>query len=155
MMFCIYIYISFYFMYLVSALITHRMEKLRWRLNKLLHSEYPVQLLRTFKFLITLRYWRRMLPSSSSTVLSRVRVTIDAVLDWRLDLLTTLTHDSWLHLLMPSSLIFTVYKSLQHTLNISSPLSLHGRSPLTASNSGDSSASALTSLPTAPTKSSL
>jgi hypothetical protein len=27
-------------------------------------------------------------------VWSRVRVTLDGVLDWRLDLLTTLTHDS-------------------------------------------------------------
>jgi hypothetical protein len=27
-------------------------------------------------------------------ILSRVRMTLDGVLDWRLDLLTTLTHDS-------------------------------------------------------------
>jgi hypothetical protein len=36
-------------------------------------------------------------------------------LDWRLDLLTTLTHDSWLHLIIAPSLISTLYKSLEHT----------------------------------------
>jgi hypothetical protein len=32
--------------------------------------------------------------ASSITILSRVRVTLDGVLDWRLDLLTTSTHNS-------------------------------------------------------------
>jgi hypothetical protein len=46
-------------------------------------------------------------------------------LDRRLDLLTTLTHDLWLRLLMASSLISTVYKLLQHTLSLFSLLCLH------------------------------
>jgi hypothetical protein len=62
-------------------------------------------------------------------------------LDWWLDLLTTITHDLWLHLIIAPSLISTLYKSLQHTL------SLLSRSLVTASNRGDSSASAFTSLP--------
>jgi hypothetical protein len=43
-------------------------------------------------------------------------------LGWRLDFLTTLTHDSRLHLIITPSLISTLYKSLQHTLNIFSLL---------------------------------
>jgi hypothetical protein len=81
-------------------------------------------------------------------VLSRITVTLDGVLDLRLDLLTTLTHDSWLHLIIAPSLIFTLYKSLQHTLSLFSLLF-----PGKASNSGDSSASVLTLLLTAATKS--
>jgi hypothetical protein len=45
-------------------------------------------------------------------------------LDWRLDLLTTYTQDSWLHLIIAPSLISTPYKSLQNTLSLSSLLCL-------------------------------
>jgi hypothetical protein len=37
---------------------------------------------------------------------------------WRLDLLTTLTHDSWLHLISAPSPLSTLHKSLQHTLSL-------------------------------------
>jgi hypothetical protein len=37
---------------------------------------------------------------------------------WRLDSLVTLTHDSWLRLIIVPSLISTLYKSLQHMLNL-------------------------------------
>jgi hypothetical protein len=63
------------------------------------------------------------------TILSRVRVTLDGVLDWRLDLLTTLTHDSWQHLIIARSLISTFYKSLQHTPSLFSLLCLHQSIP--------------------------
>jgi hypothetical protein len=39
-------------------------------------------------------------------------------LEWRLDLLTTLTHDMWLHLIITSSPFSTLYKSLQHKLSL-------------------------------------
>jgi hypothetical protein len=68
-------------------------------------------------------------------------------LDWRLDLLTSLTHDSWLHLIIAPSLISTLYKALQHTLSFSVCCAFTSYSLVTASNSGDSTASALTSLP--------
>jgi hypothetical protein len=45
-------------------------------------------------------------------------------LDWWLDLLTTLTHDSLLQVIIVPSLIFTLYKSLHHTL--STHESFHG-----------------------------
>jgi hypothetical protein len=48
---------------------------------------------------------------------SRVRVSLDGVLDWILDLLTTLTHNSYLHLIIAPSLISTLYKSLENTLS--------------------------------------
>jgi hypothetical protein len=57
-------------------------------------------------------------------------------LDWRLDLLTTLTHDSWLHLIIAPPLIYTLHKSLQHTLSFSVCYVLVNRSLVTASNSG-------------------
>jgi hypothetical protein len=65
-------------------------------------------------------------------------------LDWRLDLLTTLTHDLWLHLIIAPSLIdhlqITAHaKSFQSAVFISHFL-------VTASNSGDSSTFVLTSL---------
>jgi hypothetical protein len=41
-------------------------------------------------------------------------VTLDGVVDWTLDLLATLTHDSSLHLVITPSLISTLYKSLEH-----------------------------------------
>jgi hypothetical protein len=36
----------------------------------------------------------------------------------KLDLLTALPYDSWLHLIMAQSLISKLYKSLQHTLGL-------------------------------------
>jgi hypothetical protein len=51
-------------------------------------------------------------------------VTVNGVLDWWLDLLATLPHDSWLHLILAPSLISTLYKSLQHTLSLSSLFAL-------------------------------
>jgi hypothetical protein len=59
---------------------------------------------------------------------------------WRLDLLATLTHNSWLHLIIAPSLISTIWKPLHHTLSV-----FTGRFLVTASNSGHSSI-ALTSL---------
>jgi hypothetical protein len=79
-------------------------------------------------------------------MLSRDGVIIDGVLDWRLDLLTTLTHDSRFHLIITPSLVSTLYKSLQHPLSLSICCVFTSRSLVTASNSGDSSASALNSL---------
>jgi hypothetical protein len=65
-----------------------------------------------------------------------------------MDLLTTYTHDSWLHLIIAPSPISTLYKSLQHTRQVFSVCCIFSsRSLATASNSGGSSASALTSLP--------
>jgi hypothetical protein len=49
--------------------------------------------------------------------------------DWWLDLLTTLTHDSLLHLIIVPSLISTLYKLLQHTLSLFSLLCLHQSFP--------------------------
>jgi hypothetical protein len=72
-------------------------------------------------------------------------LTIDGVLDRRLDLLTTLTRDSWLHLIIGPSLISTLYKSLEPTLSFS-VCCVFSHSLVTASNSGDSSAFALTLL---------
>jgi hypothetical protein len=63
------------------------------------------------------------------TIFSRAWVTIDGILDWRLDLLTTLTHDSWLHLIIAPWLISTLYKLLQHTPSIFSLLCLHQSFP--------------------------
>jgi hypothetical protein len=54
-----------------------------------------------------------------------ISVTIDVVWILKLDLLTTLTHDSWLHLIIATSLIPRLHKSLQHKLNFFSLLHLH------------------------------
>jgi hypothetical protein len=80
-------------------------------------------------------------------ILSRDWVALDGVLVWRLNLLTTLTHDSWLHLIIAPSLISTLYESVQHTPSRFQPAVFTSCSLVTASNSGDSS--------TAPIKSSL
>jgi hypothetical protein len=59
-----------------------------------------------------------------------------------------LTRDSWLHLIIAPSLISTLYKSLEHTEYCSQSVTVSTtRSLVTASNSGDCSASALTSSP--------
>jgi hypothetical protein len=66
---------------------------------------------------------------TQKTIMSHVRVTINGVLDWRLDLLTTLINDSWLHLIIAPLLISTLYKSLQHMLSLCSLLCLHQSFP--------------------------
>jgi hypothetical protein len=67
---------------------------------------------------------------------------------WVGDLLTTLTHDSRLHLIMAPLLISTLYKLLEHTRRFFPACSVFiSRFPVTDSNSGDSSASALTPFP--------
>jgi hypothetical protein len=60
-----------------------------------------------------------------------------------MDLLSTSTQDSWILLIITPSLIFTLYKSLQHTLSSFVCCVCTSRSLVTASNSGDSSAFAL------------
>jgi hypothetical protein len=72
-------------------------------------------------------------------------------LDWVLDLLTTYTHNPKLHLIIPVSLITTLCSSLlqTHTYTFSQSVTPStGRFLVTAFNSGGSSASALTPLPT-------
>jgi hypothetical protein len=75
-------------------------------------------------------------------------VIVDGVLNWRLDLLTTITQHSWLHLFIAPSLTSTLYKSLQHMLSLFGLLCLHQSLPGYCFKSGDSSASMLNSLPT-------
>jgi hypothetical protein len=48
-------------------------------------------------------------------------VTIDGVLDWILDLLTTYTHDSEQQVITAPSLISILYKSPQHTPSLLQP----------------------------------
>jgi hypothetical protein len=73
-------------------------------------------------------------------------VTLDGVLDWTLDLLTTLTHHSLLHLIIAPLQISTLYSSLEHMLSFFPACCVFtNRSRVTASNSGDYSASALKS----------
>jgi hypothetical protein len=83
--------------------------------------------------------------ASSDMISSRVRLTLDEVLYWRLDLLTTLTR---LVATLNHSAVadFQTLKSLQHTLSFQSVV-FTSRSLVTACNSGDFS--------TAPTKSSI
>jgi hypothetical protein len=70
--------------------------------------------------------------------------TIDGVLDWRLDLLITLPHDS---VTTSNYGAIADLHTLQITLCLFSLLCLHQSFPGNGFNSGDSSASALTSLP--------
>jgi hypothetical protein len=72
-------------------------------------------------------------------ILSRVRVTIDGVLDWILDLLTSYAHHSELQVITTLSLISTIHKSL-HAKCSSACSAFKSRSLATASNTGDSSA---------------
>jgi hypothetical protein len=53
------------------------------------------------------------------------RVTLDGVLDWILDLLTTLTYHLWLHLIIAPLLISTIYKSLEDMLSVFQPAVFH------------------------------
>jgi hypothetical protein len=55
------------------------------------------------------------------TILSYVRVTLNGVLDWILDLLTTLPHDLELQVITVPLLISTLYKSPQHPLSLFQP----------------------------------
>jgi hypothetical protein len=68
-------------------------------------------------------------------------------LDWRLDLLTTLTQNSWLHLITAPSLSphFTDQDNICYVFSVCCVFT--SCSLVTASNSGDSSASMLTLLP--------
>jgi hypothetical protein len=78
-------------------------------------------------------------------ILSWLRgVTIDGM-DWWIDLLTTYTHHSKLHILTVLSLISTLQKSL-HTKSSPACSVFSSRRLVTALNNGDSSASLLTSL---------
>jgi hypothetical protein len=72
-------------------------------------------------------------------------VTLDGVLDWILGLLTTLTHNSLLHLIIAPSLISTLYSSLEHTLSLPASSVFTSSFLVTASNEDYSSASVLTS----------
>jgi hypothetical protein len=85
--------------------------------------------------------WRvHHLPTFFIEILPREGVTIRGGLDW---ILSTSTHDSWLHLIIAPSLISTLYKSIQHTLSYLVFCVFTSRFLATASNSGDSSASTL------------
>jgi hypothetical protein len=68
---------------------------------------------------------------------------IGGILDWMLDLLNAYTCNSEIKVITAQSLISTLYKSPQHTLNFFSACCVFtSRSPVTAYNSGDPSASA-------------
>jgi hypothetical protein len=56
---------------------------------------------------------------SYNKILSRFRDDYNRGLDWSMDLLTTYTDDSELQVITALSLIYTLYKSLQHTLSLS------------------------------------
>jgi hypothetical protein len=79
--------------------------------------------------------------TDSKANMSRVRVTLDGVLDWILDLLTTYAHDSELQIITASLLISTIHKLPQQPPSFSILLCLHQPFLATASNSGDSSSS--------------
>jgi hypothetical protein len=67
-------------------------------------------------------------------------------LDWWMDLLTTYTHDSELQAITAPLLISTIHQSPQHPLSLFPACCVFtSRSLVTASNSGDSSASGLKS----------
>jgi hypothetical protein len=77
-------------------------------------------------------------------MLSRVRVTLDGVLDWILDLLTTYTRDSELQAINSATVnLPTIHKPPQHSLD--SLLRLRQPFPGNGFNNGNSSASALKS----------
>jgi hypothetical protein len=70
-------------------------------------------------------------------------VTLDRVLDWILDLLTTYTYNLELQLITAPSLISTLYSSLEHTVSCSQSVSR--RFLVMASNRGCTSAFGLKS----------
>jgi hypothetical protein len=72
-----------------------------------------------------------------------MNVTLDRVLDWILDLLTTYTHNLELQVITAPSLISTLYSSLEHTVSCSQ--SGTRRFLVTASNKGYTSVSGLKS----------
>jgi hypothetical protein len=53
--------------------------------------------------------------------LSRVRVTLDEVMAWILDLLTTLAHESETQAITAPSLISAIHKSPQYSLSLFQP----------------------------------
>jgi hypothetical protein len=59
-------------------------------------------------------------------------------LDWWMDLLTTYTHDSELQAITTLSLLYTLYKSIHHTLSIGLFIVFPIRCLVTAPNNGDS-----------------
>jgi hypothetical protein len=70
-------------------------------------------------------------------------VCTDGVSDWILNSLSTYKHDSELQVITAPPLNSTIHKSPQHRLRIFQSAVFTSRSLVTASNSGDSSASAL------------
>jgi hypothetical protein len=88
--------------------------------------------------------WSSVLMASqkSAFILLRCRGDRRRGMDWRLDLLSTYTHDSELQVITALSLISTLYKSPKHPLNLFSVCHVFvSRSLGAASNSGDSSSS--------------
>jgi hypothetical protein len=81
-------------------------------------------------------------PVEGTEIVSRVEVTLDRVLDWILDLVTTYTHNSELQAITAPSLMSTTHISPQHKLRFPAWSVLTSRSLITAINSGDHSASA-------------
>jgi hypothetical protein len=59
--------------------------------------------------------------SQSVTILSQFGITLDGVLDWILDLLTTYTRDSELQTNTAPPLIFRIHKSPQYSLSLFQP----------------------------------
>jgi hypothetical protein len=76
-------------------------------------------------------------------IVSRFRLNFNGVLDWLLDLLTTYTQLSGLQVISATSLISIFYKSPQHAESFPACCVFNSCSQVTASNSGDSSDSAL------------
>jgi hypothetical protein len=52
------------------------------------------------------------IPHAKGRRISCVKLILDWVFDWRLELLTALTYDSRLHLIIAPSLMSTLYRSL-------------------------------------------
>jgi hypothetical protein len=72
-------------------------------------------------------------------------VTLDGVLHWILDVLTTYTHNSEVQVITAPSLISTIHKSPHHPLSLFQPDVFTSSCLVTASNNGYSSVSALKS----------
>jgi hypothetical protein len=79
-------------------------------------------------------------------ILSCIYVTIDGAWIGKLDLLTTCTHHSELHVITALLLISTLYKS-KHAKSLLACSASKGRSQATTSNSADSSASCVHVIP--------
>jgi hypothetical protein len=70
-----------------------------------------------------------------------ILLTLDGIMDWILDSLTTLAYDSEPQAITAPSLISTIHQLPQHTLSLFQPAVFTSRSLVTAPNSGDSAAS--------------